>query len=100
MSDTESCRREQLQGFQFGQGVFQIFGNDGRQLRARLAGRATEDDAAFELRMRNAEMEMRGWPDYRYCLVSDTRENDAYRFRAFIESERMRSSLRRPAAGG
>lgn len=64
------------------------------ELRTRLSGRATEDAAAFELRMKNAEAEMRGWQDYRYCLISDTRESDSARFRAFLESERMRSSLR------
>jgi guanylate kinase len=64
------------------------------ELRSRLSGRATEDGPAFELRMKNAEAEMAGWQDYRYCLISDTRESDSTRFRAFLESERMRSSLR------
>ncbi len=64
------------------------------ELRNRLAGRATEAAAAFELRMVNAEAEMRGWSDYRYCLISDTREHDAQRFKAILQAERMRSSLR------
>lgn len=66
------------------------------ELRARLSGRATEDTAAFDLRMKNAEEEMRGWKDYRYCLISDSRENDSARFRAFLETERLRTSLRSP----
>jgi len=64
------------------------------ELRARLAARGTEDEQALALRLRNAEAEMRGWRDYRYCLVSDTRESDSARFAAYLSSERMRSSLR------
>jgi guanylate kinase len=64
------------------------------ELRSRLTNRATEETAAFELRMKNAEDEMRGWKAYRYCLVSDTRESDLLRFKAFLDAERMRSSLR------
>ncbi len=47
-----------------------------------------------ELRLKNAEAEMKHWRDYRYCLVSDTRESDEGRFRAILEAERLRSSLR------
>ena len=64
------------------------------ELRARLLGRATESKEAFELRIKNADAEMQHWPAYRYCLVSDTRESDEERFRAFLTAERMRSSLR------
>jgi len=63
------------------------------ELRQRLAGRATEDSGAFKLRMENAEAEMRYWPEYRHTLVSDTRESDSERFRAFVLAERMRTSL-------
>ena len=64
------------------------------ELRARLAGRATEDAATFDLRMKNAVAEMAHWPEYQYTLVSDTRESDEARFRALLDSERLRSSLR------
>ncbi len=64
------------------------------ELRSRLSGRATEEASALELRMTNAEAEMRHWHEYRYCLVSETRERDEERFRAFLTAERMRSSLR------
>jgi guanylate kinase len=64
------------------------------ELRTRLSGRATEDGAALELRLKNAEAEMAHWKAYRYCLISDSRESDAARFRAYVESERLRSSLR------
>ncbi len=63
------------------------------ELRHRLAGRATETAAAFELRMKNAEAEMNHWPDYTYVLVSDTRENDEARFRALLTAGRLRASL-------
>lgn len=63
------------------------------ELRQRLAGRATESASAFELRMANAEAEMRHWPEYRYTLISATRESDAERFRAFVTAERLRTSL-------
>lgn len=64
------------------------------ELRQRLSGRNTESAEAFELRMKNAEAEMQHWRDYRYCLVSDTREHDEARFKAILEAEQMRSSLR------
>ncbi len=63
------------------------------ELRNRLSGRATESAEVLELRMKNAEAEMQHWRDYRYCLISDTRESDEARFRTLIEAERMRSSL-------
>jgi guanylate kinase len=63
------------------------------ELRARLSGRGTDSAEVVELRLKNAEAEMRHWRDYRYCLVSDTRESDEVRFRAILEAERMRSSL-------
>ena len=64
------------------------------ELRARLSGRGTDSAEVVELRLKKAEAEMKHWRDYRYCLVSDTRENDETRFRAILEAERMRSSLR------
>lgn len=63
------------------------------ELRARLAGRNTESAEVFELRMKNAEAELRHWQDYRYCLVSDTRESDEERFRTLLRAEKLRSSL-------
>lgn len=63
------------------------------ELRYRLAGRGTEDAAAFELRMTNAIAEMQHWPEYDYVLVSSTREEDEERFRALLKAERMRAGL-------
>ena len=64
------------------------------ELRNRLAGRATEDESAFAMRMENAEAEMRHWSEYRYCLISDSREQDEAQFRAIVTAERLRSTLR------
>lgn len=64
------------------------------ELRNRLSGRATEDAAAFELRMQNAAAEMEHWRRYGYVLVSGAREDDARRFDAILEAGRMRTSLR------
>lgn len=63
------------------------------ELRARLAGRGTEDAAALDLRMSNAVAEMSHWPEYAYTLVSNTREEDERRFRAILTAERMRTVL-------
>jgi guanylate kinase len=63
------------------------------ELRARLLGRATEDAATLDLRLRNAGEEMEHWPDYTHVLVSDTRESDSARFRALIAAGRLRSAL-------
>ena len=63
------------------------------ELRNRLSGRATEDAAAFELRMQNAAAEMEHWRKYDYVLVSGAREDDARRFDAILEAGRMRTSL-------
>ena len=62
-------------------------------LRARLSGRGTEDAAALDLRLQNAGAELEHWREYRYNLVSASREEDSRRFRAILEAERLRSSL-------
>lgn len=64
------------------------------ELRNRLSSRATEDAAAFELRMQNAAAEMEHWREYGHVLVSGAREDDARRFDAILEAGRMRTSLR------
>ncbi|MBL9177748.1 MAG: guanylate kinase [Verrucomicrobiaceae bacterium] len=64
------------------------------ELRDRLSGRATEDAAAFELRMQNAAAEMEHWREYGHVLVSGAREDDARRFDAILEAGHMRTSLR------
>lgn len=63
------------------------------ELRQRLSGRNTESAEAFELRMLNAKAELEHWHDYRFCLVSDTRESDEERFRALLMGEKLRTTL-------
>lgn len=69
------------------------------ELRNRLAGRGTESDDQLRLRMYNALEEMRHWRDYRYAILSGTPEEDLARFRALLQTERLRGSrLRTPAS--
>jgi guanylate kinase len=62
------------------------------ELRNRLSGRGTESPEAAELRLQNALLEMEHWREYDYTLVSGSREDDARRFRAIVDAERMRAS--------
>ena len=66
------------------------------ELRARLAGRATDSPEVIALRMRNALAEMARWPDYTYRLLSGTREQDYARLRAILTAERLRVSRLAP----
>ncbi|QIF00373.1 guanylate kinase [Roseimicrobium sp. ORNL1] len=59
-------------------------------LRERLAGRGTESEEKLSLRLQNALTEIEHWHEYRYALVSDTRELDLDRFRGLLLAERMR----------
>jgi len=65
---------------------------DEAELLARLTGRNTDSEETIALRMRNALEEIGHWPDYRYRLVSATREEDFARFRALLIAERLRVS--------
>lgn len=59
-------------------------------LEERLANRGTESPEKLELRLSNALTEIAHWPEYRYVLVSGSREDDLERFRALLLAERMR----------
>ena len=63
-----------------------------QELAARLTGRGTDSEEVIALRLRNAIEEISHWSDYRYRLVSATREEDYTRFKALLISERMRVS--------
>ncbi len=70
------------------------------ELRRRLGDRATDDEATIQLRLVNAQNEIRHWPTYQYTLVSGTREQDYQRFEAVLLAERQRSSrLTDPSSG-
>jgi guanylate kinase len=64
-------------------------------IKERLANRGTESAEKLELRLNNALTEIAHWPEYRYVLVSGSRENDLERFRALLMAERMRVGLQR-----
>jgi guanylate kinase len=61
-------------------------------LRQRLAKRGTETAEQIDLRLHNAEAEMREWKKYRYAVVTTTPETDLSNFRAIMQAERSRSS--------
>ena len=65
---------------------------DERELEARLTGRGTDSKEVIALRLRNAIEEMAHWPEYRYRLLSATREEDYSRFKALLIAERLRVS--------
>jgi guanylate kinase len=67
-------------------------------LRARLDGRRSESEAELDLRLRNALAEMEHWREYRYTILSHTREADLAAFRSILSAERLRSTRLRPAA--
>jgi guanylate kinase len=58
-------------------------------LKERLANRGTESAEKLELRLNNALTEIEQWPEYRYVLVSGSREHDLERFRGLLLAERM-----------
>lgn len=62
------------------------------ELKKRLSGRGTETVEALQLRLSNARHEMAGWQEYRYVILSGTREEDLARFQAIMIAERLVSS--------
>ena len=62
------------------------------ELRNRLTGRGTDSDDVIATRMRNALEEMKYWDKYSYCMLSADMETDYARFKALLESERLRVS--------
>ncbi len=65
---------------------------DEEELAARLKARGTDSEEIIALRLRNAIDEMRHWPEYRYRLLSATREEDYAKFKALLVAERLRVS--------
>jgi len=62
---------------------------DLEELRRRLLRRGTETDDQVEVRLRNAELEMECWRDYRYVIISGSMEENIVNFRAIMRSERQ-----------
>jgi guanylate kinase len=65
-------------------------------LASRLAGRGSEDEASFALRLRNAEMEMASSGEYDYVIVNETGQVDeaADRIWDIIQAEARREPPR------
>jgi guanylate kinase len=63
-----------------------------QELERRLRQRATESEEQIQLRLANAREEMKAWPEYRYCILSGTPEEDLDRFRSIMKAERLRTS--------
>ncbi len=62
------------------------------ELKKRLAGRGTESEDQLALRLANARREMQGWQDYRYVILSGSREEDHQRFQSIMIAERLATS--------
>ena len=63
-----------------------------KELHRRLSGRATEDEAALNLRLDNAREEIKHWRDYQYVITSRTPSEDRAAFQAVLDAERLRTS--------
>lgn len=61
------------------------------ELERRLRKRATETPEQLALRLKNAEIEMTEWRNYRYAILSDQPVDDFENFRAVMRAERQRS---------
>jgi len=62
------------------------------ELRRRLASRGTEDEAALQTRLRNAETELRDLPAFGYLVVNDEVEETCRQVVEIVEAEGRRIS--------
>jgi guanylate kinase len=58
------------------------------EISRRLSQRGTESEEQVATRLRNAASEMEKWHEYRYTLVSGSREEDVEKFRGIMLAER------------
>ncbi len=61
-------------------------------LRERMVLRGADGPAVIEQRLKNAEVEMRQWPEYDYCIRSGSKEDDFRQFQSILIAERRRVS--------
>jgi len=61
------------------------------ELQHRLMKRGTESKEQVAIRLRNAAVEMEGWRDYKYAIISGSMEEDIEKFRAVMRAERYLS---------
>lgn len=62
------------------------------ELRARLRGRAQDDEAEIERRMETARREMQEWRRFDFCITSGTRDKDYAALEAIYLAEKRRVS--------
>ncbi len=61
------------------------------ELQHRLRKRGTESEDQVATRLRNAAVEMEGWREYKYTIISSSMEEDIEKFRAVMRAERYLS---------
>ena len=66
------------------------------ELEQRLRGRATDDEAVIQLRLKNAREEVSHWREYAYRLLSTDRESDYTLFKNLLLTQRLDTSRQRP----
>lgn len=60
------------------------------ELAARITSRAPMSESELQLRLHNAEEEMKHWRKYQYAIITGDREEDFANFCAILEKERKR----------
>lgn len=83
------CRHEEIRRARVD--VF-ILPPTAEEFRGRLASRHSETAVQMELRLKNARDEIRHWRDYKYAIVSGSREDDLTALRQILAAERMRTT--------
>ncbi|GAA0782614.1 guanylate kinase [Roseibium denhamense] len=68
------------------------------EMKARLKGRAEDDDAVIAKRMKTAVGEMRHWSEYDYVVVNDDLQRAYDNVRAILKAERLKQ-FRSPKIG-
>jgi guanylate kinase len=65
------------------------------QIRERLVGRGSDDEAEIARRLETARAEIAAWKNYDYCIKSGSREHDYDAIRAVYLAETFRSARRK-----
>ena len=69
-------------------------------IRARLVARGQDSPEEIERRMRTALYEIDQWPDYDYCLVTGSKDEDYTRLEGIWGAEKSRVARLRPLVAG
>lgn len=65
-----------------------------RELRSRLKRRAEDTDAAIEMRLRNARLELEHWREYDYVVLNEDLDQAFGAVEAIVTAERLRRDRR------